>query len=476
MPQMGDDRLAALRLLPSVDQVLERVGAQPFPQLPRARLAELVRELLAEWRTDLASGRLTPEALEAALAPDELMAAVRARIEVEIAPGVVPAVNATGVVLHTGLGRAPVHPEAAQAMALAARSYCVLEIDRASGERGHRDGHLSSMIARLCGAEAGTAVNNCAGAVLLVLNTYGAGREVLVSRGELVEIGGSFRMPDIMARAGARLREVGTTNRTHMSDYRAAIGPETGLLLKVHTSNFRVQGFVSEVSAAELAALGRARGLPSAFDLGSGLAECAGATPLDLPGEPRVLDSLESGMDLVLFSGDKLLGGPQAGLIAGKRAAIEKLRANPLYRALRLDKVTLAGLEATLSLLLAGRGDEIPTRALLRRSAEELAARAGGLARRLSGVSGLQVEVREGHSQPGSGSAPLVWLATTLVALRPARGGVDALARALRFARPPVFARIQDDALLLDPRTLLPGDEDLVERALHAWAGAEEGP
>ena len=387
-------------------------------------------------------------------------------------------VNATGVVLNTGLGRAPVHPEVAEVMAVAARSYDVLEVDRATNERNQRDDYLGDLLARMTGAEAGIGVNNCAGAVLLLFNTFAGGREAIVSRGELVEIGGSFRVPDVMARASASLVEVGTTNRTRIADYEKAITERTGLLVKVHTSNFRVVGFTEEATPAELAELGRRRGITSAFDLGSGLFEPAGAPPLAhlLGDEPLVLDAVKTGVDVVMFSGDKLFGGPQAGLVVGKRAAIAALRKNPIYRALRLDKVTLAGLEATARLVLAGRAHELPTRRMLAATAAELRPAADAIAERLARIPGLAAEVAEGASQPGSGSAPGVLLPTWVVRVRHARLSDAELALALREAPVPVFARVQDGCVLVDPRTLLPGDDaDLVRGFEHA-AGRDAGP
>jgi L-seryl-tRNA(Ser) seleniumtransferase len=353
-------------------------------------------------------------------------------------------------------------------MAAAAAGYCVLEVDRHSGERNRRDERLSELLVRLTGAQAGIAVNNNAAAVLLGLAACAHDREVVVSRGELVEIGGSVRIPDVMRSAGVRLVEVGTTNRTRSADYASAISPETALLMKVHRSNFELVGFTEEVSAAELAALGREHGIHTLFDLGSGLIEACGARPLDvLRGETQVRSAVESGIDLVTFSGDKLLGGPQAGLIVGEEAAVERLRAHPVYRALRCDKVALAGLEATLELLLAGRGDELPARAMLLADPADLEQRAVELARGLARISALEVSVEAGESEPGSGSAPGVTLPTCLVRLRHVRLSARALAARLRDAEPPVFARIHEDALLLDPRTLLEGEAARLVSALE---------
>ena len=465
---------SAFRLLPSVDEALRepRIAACAA-RVPRGLVLGFVSAALDRWRAEIRAGGLAAAALERRIAEGALSEEVEREVARELARGVRRAVNATGVVLNTGLGRAPVHREAAAAMEEAARSYCVLEVDRETGERNERDQRLGELLARLSGAEAGIAVNNNAGAVLLAFSTFAQGREAIVSRGELVEIGGSFRVPDVMARASATLVEVGTTNRTRIADYRAAIGERTGLLIKVHTSNFRVVGFVEEVAPAELAELGRERGIAAGWDLGSGLVE-DGAAPLAarLGGEPLVRDAVASGFDFVTFSGDKLLGAPQAGLIVGRRGAVAALRRNPIYRALRLDKVALAGLERTLELWLAGRGAEVPARALLELDAARMHARAEAIAGRLARLEGLSVDVVASGSQPGSGSAPGILLETFVVRARHARLSPSALAAALRAAPVPVFARVQDDAVLCDPRTLLDGDEEDLVRAFERAAGA----
>ncbi|MBI5362212.1 MAG: L-seryl-tRNA(Sec) selenium transferase, partial [Planctomycetes bacterium] len=444
MTRSTPDREAAFRRLPAMDEALRDARAAPlFTRAPRTLVAELLAAEIALWREEVKAGRLDGPGLDDRVAQGELFARVGARLERELGRGVIRAVNASGVVLNTGLGRAPVHAEAAEAMRVAAENYCVLEVDRWSGERNQRDDYLSDLLRRLTGAEAAIGVNNNAGAVLLVFNTFAQGGRALVSRGELVEIGGSFRVPSVMERAGVELVEVGTTNRTRIADYAAAIDARTGLVIKVHTSNFRVVGFTEEASAAEIAALGREKGVTTAFDLGSGLLELAGARPLAplLGGEPLLSDAIESGVDVVTFSGDKLLGAPQAGLLVGKHAAIAKLRKNPLYRALRLDKVALAGLEKTLELMLAGRGGELPTRAMLAATADELRPRAEALAKSLGALPGLACAIASEGSQPGSGSAPGVLLPTWVVRATHAKLSAGALAARLRAATPPVFAR-----------------------------------
>jgi len=457
------------RLLPSVEEVLTGAEVQALAErVGRELLVDLARDVLERWRADIQAGELDAAGVQERLERGDLVRSLAGRVEREEKAGLVHVVNAAGVVLHTGLGRAPVHPEAAAAMAETARRYGTLEVERFSGRRNRRDDRLSELVTRLVGGEAAIAVNNNAAAVLLLLNTFAARRGTVVSRGELVEIGGSFRMPDVMERANTRLIEAGTTNRTRIGDFeRAAQGADVGLLLKVHTSNYRVVGFTEEIGAAELATLGKRLGITTAFDLGSGLIEPDGAVPLaSVLREPLVKESVASGVDVVCFSGDKLLGGPQAGILVGNRAAVDLLRDNPLYRALRLDKVTIAGLEKTLALYLSGRADEIPARAMLRRSVEDLRPIAERIAGELARLPGLSAEVVDDASQPGSGSSPDVYLPSPVVRLSSEQRTAEELALALRAGAPPVFTRIHEDRLLLDPRTLLEGD---LERLLSAF-------
>jgi L-seryl-tRNA(Ser) seleniumtransferase len=461
------DSSSILRALPSVDELLRQPELAPLFQRAlqcggvRAR-KELAARHLDGLRRAVREKQLDRAALERGLEPQAQYRALEALLLREEGAGLRRCINATGVVLNTGLGRAPVHPEVAERMAEVARSYCVLEVDRWTNERNQRDDRLGVLLTRLTGAEAAIAVNNCAAAVMLIFQTFAGGREAVVSRGELVEIGGSFRVPDVMARAGARLVEVGTTNRTRIADYERAISERTGLLMKVHTSNYRVIGFTEEATPQELAVLARSKGVVSAFDLGSGLLEDDSMRPIApvLGDEPLLGAALESGVDVVSFSGDKLLGAPQAGILIGRRAAISALRKNPLYRALRLDKVTLAGLEAMLELILAGRGDELPVRRMLLEPAQAILPRAKALAQRISRLPGCSACVLDDHSQPGSGSAPGTWIPTFVAEVGHELLSAQALSLALRSARVPVFSRVQENRVRLDPRTLLPGDEE----------------
>lgn len=477
MAKPDDDRIPRaqdnpFRALPSVDEALRMVGegGGAGASLTPAVRTEVVQQSLAALRTTIKRDGWDAARVTEHLESGGFLRALEAACQVEAGRGVVPAVNATGVVLHTNLGRAPVHPEVARRMAAAASGYCVLEVDRFSARRNERDARLGVLLARATGAEAGIAVNNCAAAAFLMMQTFAGGREAIVSRGELVEIGGSFRVPDVMARAGARLVEVGTTNRTRAADYERAITEDTGLLMKVHTSNFRVVGFTEETDPADLAALGRARGVTTGWDLGSGRLEVDGTRSLEVVGDETVVgDAVASGIDVVAFSGDKLLGGPQAGLIVGRRAAIRALRKNPIYRAMRLDKVALAGLEATLELLAAGRGDEIPARRLMHLTPDDLRPAAERLAAGIGALGGFTARVIEAESQPGSGSAPTVFLPSVAVQVTHAALRPDDLAARLRAGTPPVFVRIQEDAVCLDPRALLEGDEERLVGAFSAF-------
>ncbi|MGH7037533.1 MAG: L-seryl-tRNA(Sec) selenium transferase [Stellaceae bacterium] len=446
----GGRSLAALRRLPSVDRVLSRpAAAEMIEKHGRTLVLDAVRAALAARRGCGAAG--SPEEIldESAAALGRLMQPSQRRV-----------FNLTGTVLHTNLGRAPLPEEAIAAAAAAMRDPSTLEYDLASGRRGERDDHIAPWLVRLTGAGAALAVNNNAGALVLVLNALAAGRETIVSRGELIEIGGAFRLPDIMARAGTRLVEVGTTNRTHLADFAAAIGPETALILKAHTSNYVIKGFTAAVPAPELATLAHRHDLPFVEDLGSGA--LVDLERWGLPHEPTVAEALKAGADLVTFSGDKLLGGPQAGLVAGCAELVAKLAKNPLKRALRLDKIRLAALEAVLRLYadpdrLARR---LPALRLLTRPQNEITALAErllpALARALDGIA--EVGIIEARSQIGSGALPVALLPSAALGLRPLdpqRGGAaEALARSLRALPIPVLGRIEAGRVVLDLRAL----------------------
>ena len=455
------------RAIPAVDRLL---ASEPFRPLlernPRALVLRTLREELAEMREALASGGAPP-----ADTPDAAWYAARveARIARSTAPSLRPVINATGVVLHTNLGRALLAESARAALARVASAYSNLEYDLDKGERGSRYDHCTALLCELTGAEAALVVNNNAAALVLAVNTLALGRDAVVSRGELVEIGDSFRIPEIVERSGARLVEVGATNRTHLRDYEAALSPETGVLLKVHRSNFRISGFTSEVPLRELAELGRAHGIPVLNDLGSGL--LADGRSFGLPAEPTPADALRDGADLVTMSGDKLLGGPQAGIVLGRRELIMRLRRNPLCRALRVDKLTLAALEATLALYRdpeqARR--EVPTLRMLALDPETLAARAGAFAERLR-QAGIRATTLPGESAVGGGAYPEATLPTTLVALN-VETPADDVARRLRGATPPVVARIQDGRVVLDLRTVAPEEEGMLVQAVRDACG-----
>ncbi len=454
-----------LRHLPKVDALLGHESVKGlFGCVPEMIIKRGVREELEYLRQGILEGRITSEEL---LSRDCVANRAALRIREMDRPRLRRVINATGVVVHTNLGRSPLPEEAVRLVALAARGYSNLEFDIEKGERGSRDDLVEELICRLTGAEAATVVNNNAAAVMLVVRTLAAGRSVVVSRGELVEIGGSFRIPDVLEASGARLVEVGTTNRTRIGDYRRAVNEETGLLLKVHTSNYRIVGFAEEASVSELAALGREKKVPIAVDLGSG---CL----LDLKGlglrqhEPTVAEVLADGPDVVTFSGDKLLGGPQAGIIVGGREILHAIKKNPMKRALRVGKLTLSALEGVLKAYLnpATVVDRVPTLRMLAASREAVAARTRRFAARLRDLP-LRVSFPSSVSRVGGGSLPLEELPTVLLALEVETLSAHDLEGRLRQQDPPVIARIVDDRLCLDLRTVASGELKDLERAIR---------
>ena len=455
------------RLLPSMDQILDGLAADPaIARLPRPLVKEHAAAFLDVCREEIRSGAITGEAQ---LALDALLPRLTAYVRVHSRPHFRRVLNATGVVVHTNLGRSLLAKPAIEAVAEACGHYSNCEFDLATGKRGSRYSHVENILCDITGAEAALVVNNNAAAVFIMLETLAKGREVIVSRGQLVEIGGSFRIPDVMAKSGATLREVGATNRTHVHDYENAIGDETAALMRVHTSNFRVVGFTKEVSLAEMRALGDKYALPVIEDLGSGtLYALAGE---GLLGEPTVQQVVAQGADVVSFSGDKVLGGPQAGVIVGRKEYIDRIKRNPVNRAVRIDKMTLAALEATLRLYLDM--DEarrtVPTLKMVTASQDSLKSKARRLAdavRKALGESVL-VALRKGFSRVGGGAFPEYDLPGTLVSVRVEGITADDLRGVLLHTDPPLVARIEDDAFLLDPRTLGNTEISLAAEALR---------
>jgi L-seryl-tRNA(Ser) seleniumtransferase len=456
-----------------------------IPSIERLRQLPAVRSLEARFGTEATVGALRGAAagVRSALARGDVTlstdVSVIARIESAAAaelnrafrPSLERVINATGVIIHTNLGRAPLPGVAIERVAAVARGYSSLEYDIGRGTRGRRDVHAEALLCRLTVAESAVVTNNNAAATLLLLAALAAGREVIVSRGELVEIGGGFRVPDVMAQSGASLREVGTTNKTRAADYAAAIGARTALILRVHPSNFRIEGFTERPEVGDLVAVGRKFNIPVAEDLGSGhlrartaadrdQAAVGAQSDLNRSGEPAVADSIAAGVDVCCFSGDKLLGGPQAGIIVGRRDLIDRIRRHPLMRALRVDKMTYAALEATLGEYAAGRAnDTVPVQRMLAMTRAEIRARAELVAAAISRLPGWRVDLIDGISAVGGGSAPGVELPTCLVAIETTGLSAGALEERLRRLTPPIIARIERDRLVLDLRTVLP-DED----------------
>jgi L-seryl-tRNA(Ser) seleniumtransferase len=462
---MGDNRF---RSLPSVNDVLQAPAVQSLSQAHAHELVvAAVRAELDAARRRLAAG----EVLDGQTGAESLAAAVAARLGRELRPKLRPVINATGIVLHTNLGRAPVAEEAARAAYEAACGYLNLELDLETGKRSSRQNAIREWVCRLTGAESATAVNNNAAATVIALRALCHGKEVVLSRGQLIEIGGSFRIPEIMAVSGAVLREVGTTNITRLADYERAIGERTGALLQVHTSNYRISGFTKAVPLADLVALGKKHTLPVIDDIGSGALLDFGR--FGFQGEPVARQSIAAGVDLVLFSGDKLLGGPQAGILAGRKDLIQKIEKDPLMRAFRLDKMTLAALEATLRLYLHEERAlrEVPGLRMLGTPLDELRRRAEALAGRLREIAGLAaVVVRDDVAFVGGGSLPDQAMPTCVVEVS-ARDVSDAhLAYRLRTGTPAIVGRLREGKLVLDLRTVFPHQEDELVSALTAAA------
>jgi L-seryl-tRNA(Ser) seleniumtransferase len=465
---LTDDQQKLLRMLPGVDQVLERCKNDPFFQgIPKTVVVGSVRQTLESRRRRI----LAADQHLAAESPSDslIMDSVKAAVGRAMTPNLKHLVNATGVVVHTNLGRSLLPNVVLENVALIAGRYSNLEYDLEAGKRGSRYSNVEEILCEISGAEAGMVVNNNAAAVLLCLETMARSKEVIVSRGELVEIGGSFRVPDVMAKSGSILREIGTTNRTHLKDYELAINERTALLLKVHRSNYSIVGFTAEVSLKELVALGTRHGQPVMEDLGSGT--FIDFSKYGLVKEPTVQESVAAGADVVTFSGDKLLGGPQAGLIVGKKPILDRVRQNPLARALRIDKMTLAALEATLRLY---REEEkairtIPTLRMLTMNRDEVVNRASRLAENLNkiGDSRLQITLVDLSSKAGGGALPLLDLPSRCLRIKIQGISVNTLEKYMRQNSPPIIGRIEDDGFIVDPRTLREDDLPIIRSAFE---------
>jgi L-seryl-tRNA(Ser) seleniumtransferase len=465
-----DTQKKLLSSLPKTDELLKREDLVALQQsFPRSVVLDAVRDAVEKVRATILAG-------EDVSFDDDTLAADAVRVaEARMRPSLRPVINATGIIVHTNLGRSRLAEDALRAVVEVAGNYSTLEYDVETGERGSRHSHVEKLICDVTGAEAAMAVNNNAAAVLLVVTALASRKEAIVSRGQQVEIGGSFRIPDVMRQSGAKMVEVGATNKTHLSDYAAAITPKTGLMLKVHSSNFRVVGFTEEVSLTDLVELGMQRGVPVYEDQGSGV--LIDLAPYGLPDEPTVRSSIEAGVDVVSVSGDKLLGGPQAGIIAGKREFIARLKKHPLARALRLDKMTLAALEATLRLYLDPERAllEIPTLRMLTRRPSDVAASARLLVDRIVESTGdaFWVAAMPDVSRAGGGALPLADIPTTIVTLAPRTMSVNHLEERLRLGCPTIVARIRDGRVVLDPRTLAHHEKQLVVDRLAEIAAGE---
>lgn len=467
---------ALYQLLPSVEELLRDPAIAPLMHAHgHAMTVEAVREALAGVREEITEGRfVSSESVK--LAIDSFPQTVLQHLDSATAFSLRPVINATGVILHTNLGRAPLAQSALKRIAEVAGRYSNLEFDIAAGERGKRDVHVEHMFSRLLKqAEVSgvrtVVVNNCAAAVMLALNTLAEGGEVIVSRGELVEIGGSFRVPDVMVKSGAILREVGTTNRTRVADYEKAISDKTRLLLRVHRSNFAIIGFAEQPTLEELVALGRKHNCPVMEDLGGGALLELRSLGIN---ESSLIDSLRAGVDIVTYSGDKMLGGPQAGLLSGREDLIKRVRSNPLFRALRVDKLTYAALEATLMEYARQNFDAIPFARMMFMPAEDIRIRAERLRCQLERVTPLKMEVVSGQSLVGGGSAPTSMLPTFLLAVSSERFSADELARRLRRSNPPVVGRVEENRLLLDLRTVFETEEHNLVQDLQDLANEPE--
>jgi L-seryl-tRNA(Ser) seleniumtransferase len=480
MPVKIDSNADLYRKLPSVDELLRSPGLVALAlKEGQSAVTDAARVVLASLRDEIAAGRLDANGIDLALSGVDDAVARQVRHALKYSLRTV--INATGVILHTNLGRAPLATSALEHIRETAGGYSNLEFDIETAERGKRDAHVDRLFRKLLDESVGAGVgaratepeistivvNNNAAAVLLALNTLADGGEVIVSRGELVEIGGSFRIPDVMSKSNAVLREVGTTNRTRVGDYEKAINEKTRLLLRVHRSNFQITGFTEQPQVEELVDLARERNIPLVEDLGSGA--LFDLRSIGVNGEPSVLDSLRQGVDVVTYSGDKLLGGPQAGMLSGRSDLIARMRSNSLFRALRVDKLTYAALEATLLAYVKGEHDAIPALRMMRLSKEEIGQRVEAVAERIKG-SNLSVEVLDGESVIGGGAAPSAVLPTRLLAITSEGLSADELSSSLRATDPPVIARVEEGRVLLDLRTVFPEQDEAIVKTLKQVA------
>jgi L-seryl-tRNA(Ser) seleniumtransferase len=466
--QISPDQQALLRQLPGVDYLMELSKKEvSFKSIPQTVMAGSIRSVISAKRQEILNGDLSINQTD--LTDSCMIDAVKQAVNIAMTPNLRRVINATGVVVHTNLGRSLLAPEAIENLVTVAGRYSNLEYDLSVGKRGSRYSSVEDLICEISGAEASLAVNNNAGAVLLCLETIARDKEVIVSRGELVEIGGSFRVPDVMAKSGGILKEIGTTNRTHLRDYENAIGPNTGLLLKVHTSNYSVVGFTAEVALRDLVGLGAANGLLVMEDLGSGT--FIDFSKYGLLKEPTVQESVAAGTDVVTFSGDKLLGGPQAGIIVGKKAVIDLIKKNPITRALRIDKLTLAALESTLRLYRDEKKASriIPTLRTIMLPLEEIQNRARRLADALTKIGEPRMHIRllERSSKTGGGALPLMELPSLCVAVRIKGISSNSLEKSMRYNDPPIIARIEDDWYIMDPRTIQHDELATIENAFE---------
>ena len=447
--ELSSEQAALLRRVPSVDELLLRPGLVSLcREVDRSFVVETTREVLEGLRREITSGEAQSEEVLHPAAIEKRIVDVMQR---EFAPSLQPVINASGVILHTNLGRAPLSAHVVEELGHTATQYSNLEYDLEAGARGKRDVHTARLIQRLTGAESAIVVNNCAAAVLLALAALARGGEVIVSRGELIEIGDGFRIPEIMVQSGAVLREVGTTNRTRLADYETAINDRSRVLLRVHRSNFEITGFTEQPGLDELVALARRRNLPLMEDLGSGA--LFDLRSVGINGEPGVLDSLLAGVDIVTYSGDKLLGGPQAGLISGRAHLVARMRSNSLFRALRVDKLTCAALEATLLAYVKRDHDAVPVLRMMRLSKDEITRRAEKIVSAAESAH-LKLELLDGESVIGGGAAPAAVLPTRLIALTHIDLSADELSARLRANNPPVIARVEEGRVLIDLRTV----------------------